>query len=221
MDIPVRSNGWARPLLVAWLLVLGAPAIAAAPTGGGRFQDASEWASRFDGPGRDAWQKPDEVIKALALPADAVVADIGSGTGYFAVRLAREVPRGRVYGADIEPAMVQYLEQRAATENLANLKAIQATRGSPGLPEPVDLALLVNVQGLMVDPGDYFARLRTSLRPGGRVAIIAYRPDAASGAPRSMRVPASGVKQAMARQGYTFVAEHDFLPHQYFIVFRR
>lgn len=148
------------------------------------------------------------------------MADVGSGTGYFSVRLARAVPEGRVYGADIEPEMVRHLHNRATAQGLDNLKVVQATRDGPALPEPVDLALLVNVQGLMVNPGEYFLRLREFLKPQGRVAIIATRPDSPLGAPRQMRVPAERVKQDMARQGYAVIAEHDFLPYQYFIVFQ-
>ena len=88
-----------------------------------RFDDAEKWSKVFDDPARDAWQKPVEVIAALKLAPDAVVADIGSGTGYFAVRLARAVPRGRVYGADVEPEMVRFLNDRAARESLGNLSS--------------------------------------------------------------------------------------------------
>src|SRR5688500_18895948 len=71
------------------------------------FGDADKWAKVFDDPERDAWQKTHEVIQALALKPDAIVADIGAGTGYFAVRLAHMTPKGRVYAVDSEPAMVR------------------------------------------------------------------------------------------------------------------
>ena len=73
------------------------------------FSGAEHWAPVFDDPNRDAWQKPHEVIQALALKPNAVLADIGSGTGYFAVRFARMLAQGRVYGVDVEPDMVKYL----------------------------------------------------------------------------------------------------------------
>lgn len=218
--MPDERTCWPRLILFVWLVIFGIGAAAADAPGGRRFQDAAEWAGRFDDPSRDAWQKPDEVILALELAPDAVVADVGAGTGYFSVRLARALPRGRVYASDVEPGMVRHLQERATREKLPNLKVIQATREDAGLPEPVDLALFVNVQGLMVNPGDYFLRLRRSLRPGGRVAIIATRPDSPVGARAEMRVPVETIKREMARQGYTVTAEHDFLPYQYFIVFR-
>ena len=81
-----------------------------------RFEDAEAWAKRFDDPSRDAWQKPDAVIANLALPPGATVADVGAGTGYFAVRLARAVPQGKVFASDIEPDMVRYLGERAGRD---------------------------------------------------------------------------------------------------------
>ncbi|MBI2226091.1 MAG: methyltransferase domain-containing protein [Betaproteobacteria bacterium] len=82
------------------------------------FGGAEQWAQIFDDPKRDAWQKPHEVIQALALKPDAVIADIGSGTGYFSARFANMVPKGRVYGVDTEPDMVKYLAERAKREGL-------------------------------------------------------------------------------------------------------
>src|SRR4051812_26198987 len=106
----------------AWLV---GPASAQSPaTHQHSFSDAEQWAHVFDDPKRDEWQKPHEVIQALALKPDAVIADIGSGTGYFAVRLANMVPQGRVYGVDVEPDMVKYLSDRAKREKRSNVVAI-------------------------------------------------------------------------------------------------
>jgi SAM-dependent methyltransferase len=184
-----------------------------------RFQDAERWARVFDDPARDAWQKPDDVIRALALASDALVADIGSGTGYFAVRLARAVPKGHVYGADVEPDMVGYLAERARREKLANVTSVAAAPADPRLPRPVDLALVVNTYHHIAERPAYFGRLRQSLRPGGRVAIIDFLPDAPAGPPRHTRIPAAAVKEEMGRAGYGLATEHTFLPRQYFLVF--
>src|SRR5258705_10097863 len=101
------------PLAFACLLAC-LPALAQSPhTAEHRFSGAERWARVFDDPARDAWQKPHQVIEALALAPDAVVADIGSGTGYFAARLAHFVPKGRVYGGGPQPHKVQELPQPA------------------------------------------------------------------------------------------------------------
>ena len=106
------------------------------------FGDAEKWSKVFDDPQRDAWQKPHEVITALALKPDAIAADIGAGTGYFAVRLAHMVPQGRVYAVDTEPDMVRHLAERAKRNGLKNLSAVRATPDDPGLPEKADLVEL-------------------------------------------------------------------------------
>ena len=215
LDVP------ARVILLA-LLVLTGPGCAGRDHSGHhehRFQDAERWTRVFDDPARDAWQKPDEVIRTLALASDALVADIGSGTGYFAVRLARAVPKGHVYGADVEPDMVRYLAERGRREGLATLTSVAATPGDPALPRPVDLALVVNTYHHIAERPAYFDRLRQSLRPGGRVAIIDFLPDAPAGPPRHARIPAAVVKEEMGRAGYGLASEHTFLPHQYFVVF--
>jgi len=174
-----------------------------------RFESAEEWAPVLENPARDAWQKPDEVIRALVLLPDAVVADIGSGTGYFAVRLARAVPRGRVLGMDIEPDMVRYLNERAEREGLSNLASYRGDADDPRLPAPVDLAIFVAVYHHIGTREQYFRRVRAALKPGGRVAII----DA-------HRIPPEQVKQELGRAGFELAQEHAFLPDQYFLVFR-
>jgi cyclopropane fatty-acyl-phospholipid synthase-like methyltransferase len=184
-----------------------------------RFDDAEKWSRIFDDPARDAWQKPEEVIRALALAPDAVVADIGSGTGYFAVRLARAVPRGRVYGADLEPDMVRFLGERAAREGLANLHPVRAAADSPNLPAPVDLVLVVDTYHHIGHRSAYFRALKEKLKPGGRVAIVDFTLDSPTGPPKRHRVAPGRVKNELEGAGYRLLAEHAFLPRQYFLVF--
>ncbi len=184
------------------------------------FSGAERWAKSFDDPKRDASQKPREVIEALGLKADSIIADIGSGTGYLSVRLARVVPKGRVYGVDIEPDMVKYLAKRAEREGLKNLTAVMGTPGDPRLPEKADLAIMVNVFHHVADRERYFRNLRQSLKVGGRIAIIDHSMDSQEGPPRSARVAPEHVKAELKSAGYAFVQEHGFLPTQYFLVFR-
>lgn len=184
------------------------------------FHGAEHWARVFDDPGRDAWQKPHEVIQALQLRPDAVVADIGAGTGYFSMRLAHGVPQGKVYAVDAEPDMVAHLKRRAEEAGLANVQAVQAAGDDPRLPEKVDVVLFVDVYHHIGNRVRYFSRLRESLKPGGRLAIVDFRLDSPMGPARSGRVAPDAVKRELAQAGYTLAAEHDFLPHQYYLVFR-
>jgi SAM-dependent methyltransferase len=201
----------------AWL---AAPAAAQSPaTHQHSFGGAERWAHVFDDPKRDAWQKPHEVIQALALEPDALIADIGSGTGYFAVRLANMAPKGRVYGVDIEPDMVKYLAERAKREKRDNVVALAGAPDDPRLPEKVDLILMVDVFHHIEDRAQYFRKLRTSLKPGGRIAIIDFRLDSAEGPPKAARIAPGRVLAELKAAGYTLAREHDFLPNQYFLIF--
>ena len=183
------------------------------------FSEAERWAKIFDDPARDAWQKPKEVIAALGVLPDSAVADIGSGTGYFAVRLARAAPKGRVYGIDTEPSMVKYLDERAKHEGLANLVSIAGQPGDANLPGKVDLVLMVDVYHHIAERANYFDKLRGSLKPGARVAIIDFRLESASGPPQRERIGAEQVKAELAKAGFAVAKEHGFLPNQYFLVF--
>ncbi|HEY6240953.1 MAG TPA: class I SAM-dependent methyltransferase [Burkholderiales bacterium] len=184
------------------------------------FSGAERWAKEFDDPKRDAWQKPHEVITALALAPDAEVADIGSGTGYFAARLAHFVPRGRVYGVDAEPDMVKYLAERAKREGLANLVSLAGAPDDPRLPAKVDLILMVDVYHHIAGREEYFRRLQGSLKAGGRIAVIDFSKNATMGPPKRERISPERVRSELVNAGYAFVEEHAFLPNQYFLVFR-
>lgn len=186
-----------------------------------RFEDADAWARRFEDPARDAWQKPDEVIAALALPQEAKVADLGSATGYFAVRLARAVPEGRVYGVDIEPDMTRYLTERAQREGLGNLTAVLGEPADPKLPEPVDLVLVVNTYHHIQERPAYFRQLHGSLTPSGRVAIVDFRKGQPMGPPEQHRLTPEQVRQELEAAGYKLAEDIGFLPNQYFLIFTR
>jgi len=217
-----RFRDISLPLIaLSCALSLAGPAAGQAPdTHQHSFGDAEKWAQIFDDPKRDAWQKPHEVIQALALKPDAVIADIGSGTGYFSARFANMLPQGRVYGVDTEPDMVKYLADRAKREGLKNLTAVAGKPDDPRLPEKADLVILVDVYHHVEDRERYFRQLQNSLKPGGRVAIIDFRLDSPMGPPVSARMAPERVRAEMKRAGYAQTADHGFLPNQYFLIFQ-
>jgi len=205
---------------VGAVVVLSGNAIAQTPpTHHHDFVDASKWAGVFDDPARDEWQKPHEVLVALELAPDAAVADIGSGTGYFTVRLSHFVPKGRVYGVDIAPEMVKYLSERAEKSALRNITAVSGKPDDAMLPAPVDRVLLVDTYHHIDNREAYFTRLRASLKPGGRLAIIDFNAKSPVGPPVADRLPPAQVTSEMEAAGYKQLQSHDFLPNQYFLVF--
>lgn len=183
------------------------------------FDDAERWAKEFDDPARDAWQLPSQVLEALGLGAGRSVADIGAGTGYFSAKLAKVSGAPTIYAADIEPQMVAYLTQRAAREGLTNLKAVQAGPDSPNLPAPVDTILIVDTYHHIPNRVAYFSRLTSSLKPGGRLAIIDFRKDAPSGPPVEFRFTQEQISAELAQAGFALSTQHDFLPRQLFLIY--
>ncbi len=181
--------------------------------------DPKESAKSFDDPARDAWQMPDRVIAALGLKPGQSVADIGAGTGYFSVRLAKSAVTPNVYAVDIEPSMVTYLRERAAKEKLKNIVPVQAAADTPNLPEPVDVILIVDTYHHIGDRETYFRKLARSLKPGGRIAIIDFKPDSPEGPPKEFRFSVEKFQSEMGKAGYRLTARHDFLPRQNYLVF--
>jgi len=130
------------------------------------------------------------------------------------------VPKGRVYGVDTEPDMVKHLAERAKREGLANLASLAGAPDDPRLPAKVDLILMVDVYHHIAAREEYFRKLQASLKPGGRIAIIDFRVESPMGPPKRERISAERVRSELGRAGYAPAEEHDFLPNQYFLVFR-
>jgi SAM-dependent methyltransferase len=184
------------------------------------FHDAEKWAKAFDDPARDAWQKPDDVLNVLHLQRTDRAADLGAGTGYFSIRIAKLVPEGKLFSVDIEPEMLRHLRERAHHENLSVLVPVLASAESANLPEPVDLVLVVDTYHHIDSRIAYFSKLKASLRPNGRLAIVDFKADSPEGPPPEHRIPPEVVTSELEAAGYTLVATHLFLPRQYFLVFQ-
>jgi SAM-dependent methyltransferase len=190
-------------------------------TGQHRFKDAETWAKRFEGPERDAWQKPDAIIKALDLKRDTIVADIGSATGYFPVRFAKALPKGKVYGIDIEKSMVDYLNKRAERENLPNLSSILGKPDDPKLPEPVDVVFICNTYHHIEDRQIYFEKLKKNLRAGAKLVIVDFiKGKLPMGPPDKMKLAPDEVISELSVVEYHLVQKFEMLPYQYDLIFQ-
>ncbi|WP_438030774.1 class I SAM-dependent methyltransferase [Sorangium sp. So ce233] len=188
-----------------------------------RFERAEEWVAEFEGPERDAWQKPAEVIAAMRIAPGMRVADLGAGTGYFLPHLSRAVgPTGAVVGLDIERDMVRYMTERAARERLANVTARQVGPADPGLdPGSVDRILVVNTWHHIPDRPAYAAKLRAALRPDGAVVVVDFTDAARNGPPKEHRIAPEAVAAELRAGGLSPEVVAEDLPDQYIVVGRR
>lgn len=190
-----------------------------------RFTDAAEWTAQFDSPDRAAWQKPDEVVAALKLTPAMTVADLGAGTGYFTVRLAKAVPEGRVIANDLEPDMVKWIGERAAKEGLANVSTVEGASADPKLPEGLDVALMVDTYHHIDEPSRFFGKVRDALKPGGLLVVVDFKKDApedAPGPPAAMRVDDAIVAAHLQKLGFSHErTDRELLPYQYLVFMRK
>ena len=223
-EVKMRRSVWpALVLLVAagsWSAPAGAqePRRPAAVVGPGN-------ADHLERPGRDEEQKPDEIIRMMALEDGDVVADLGAGTGYFTRRLAKAVaPSGIVYAVDIQPEMLSRLRENNEKAGARNVVVILGETDDPRLPrESLDWILLVNTYHELQHPKVSLAKMREALKPAGRVALVESRleGDSASHVPKEHRMSKKQVLAEWEPAGFRLVAFHEFLPTQHFFVFEK
>lgn len=129
---------------------------------------------------RDTWQRPDDVIKYLDVRSGQSVVDLGSGAGYFAMKLApRIAPEGRVLAVDLRRQSLAFLRIRAWRRGYSNLRVITGEVNDPKLPPgPVDAVLIANTYHELTNSTAILQALFTSMRSGGRLVVLDRRPHA-------------------------------------------
>ena len=210
-------------LLISLSVLLAGPAIAQDQHP--RPNDITQYLEHLDSTERDRDQKPAQVIEALRLKPGMAVADLGSGSGYFTRRFIEAVTdTGMVYAVDVEPEMLAYAKENVIHLHTAySAEFILAQPDNPKLPfESVDLLFVCNTIHHLENRAKYFSDLKSSLKPGARVAIIDFYHDERSGNlgfPKHHLIARDTIVQEMTAAGYQLAHEHSFLPKQYFLEF--
>ena len=182
----------------------------------------------LEGPDRDQWQKPDQIMDSLLIGEGSVVADLGAGGGWFTARLSARVgPNGVVYAEDIQPAMIEVIDRRKVRENLRNVRPVLGTANDPRLPSGINAALIVDAYREMeippADPVMLLRRVAESLKPDGRIGVVDFNPgDGGPGPSRDQRVDPEAVIKAAAAAGLDLIArEPQVNQFQFLLVFGR
>ncbi|HEY6289066.1 MAG TPA: methyltransferase domain-containing protein [Nitrospiraceae bacterium] len=190
-----------------------------------RPADIKQYLEHLDSEERDQHQKPRQVIDALNLKPGLTVADLGSGSGYFTRRFIEAVTEtGKVYAVDVEPEMLKYTEESIVHMHRSyTAEFILARPDNPKLPYgSIDLLFVCNTYHHLEERAKYFSDTKSSLKPGGRIAIIDFYHDERSGElgfPKHHLVPRETVIAELTEAGYRLVREHTLLPRQYFLEF--
>lgn len=168
-------------------------------------------------------ERPDLVIDAMELAKDAVVADIGAGSGYFTFRISSRVPDGKVLAVDIQPEMLKILEERCELAGITNVEPVMGSITDPGLPPAsVDAALLVDAYHEFSHPREMMEHLLAAMMPGGRVYLVEYRgEDPEVAAPQLHKMTEAQARKELEAVGFEWVENRTFLATQHFLVFER
>lgn len=185
-------------------------------------RDSRAYIGMLDDPKRDAYQKPHEVLTALAIEPGEVIADIGAGSGYFTFRLAHRVgDKGRVYAVDISPDMIRHLNRRIRELKAMNVTAILADADDPLLADAsIDRFFFSDSWHHIENQSKYLSLIKRMLKPGGEIIMIDFhKKELPVGPPMQMKIAREDLIRQMESNGFRLTKEHTFLPYQYFLVF--
>jgi SAM-dependent methyltransferase len=179
----------------------------------------ADWLER---PDRETTEQPEKVLDALHIAPGSTVADIGAGTGYYSLRLAKRVgPQGRVLATDIQAEMLSRLRANMKKTGITNIEPILCTPTDAKLPAgQLDLALMVDVYHELARPEETIAQVRRALKPHGRLVLIEYRgEDPAVPIKPEHKMTLRQVREEIEPLGFQVQHIFDFLPRQHIVVF--
>ena len=183
----------------------------------------------LEAPDRDNWQKPDLIMDELQIADGSKVADLGTGGGWFSIRLARRVgPNGVVYAEDIQALMIEATLRRVQKEGLQNVVPVLGTASDPKLPDGLDAVLIVGAFHEIDDPTKpevpltFLKNVARSLKAQGRLGVVDFQPGAGGpGPPPDERVDPETVIRAAAAAGLRLQKREIIPPFSFLLVFEK
>jgi len=178
----------------------------------------ADWLNR---PEREQEENPEGALDALGIRPGMVVADVGAGTGYMSLRLAKRVgPAGKVYANDLQPEMLRRLQQNAAKAKIANVELVLGEEADPKLPAGrMDLVLLVDVYHEFSKPRQMIDKIRESMKPDGRLVLLEYRKEDPNVPIREEhKMSVAQVKAELEPQGFVLSQVIETLPRQHILI---
>jgi SAM-dependent methyltransferase len=136
----------------------------------------ADWLER---PERESEENVEGALDAIGLKPGMTVAEVGAGTGYVSLRMAKRVsPGGKVYANDLQPEMLGLLRDNAAKGGITNVQTVLGSETDPKLPDgQIDLIILVDVYHEFSQPQKMLQGMRRALKPEGRLVQLEYRKE--------------------------------------------
>jgi precorrin-6B methylase 2 len=221
----MRSPGWVACGLIVLSLGLtpvwafqGEHPVTGRKIAGVMGVQGADWLNR---PEREKEENPEGALDALGIRSGMVVADVGAGTGYMSLRLAKRVgPAGKVYANDLQAEMLRRLRENAAKAGLTNIETVQGEAADPKLPPGrMDLVLLVDVYHEFSEPRKMIDKIRESMKPDGRLVLLEYRKEDPNVPIREEhKMSVTEVKAELEPQGLVLSQVIETLPRQHILI---
>jgi len=181
----------------------------------------ASWLERNE---REKEEDPDQAIRLLKIQKGSTVADVGAGSGYITLKLARAVgPMGKVYANDIQQGMLDLLQKNTAKAKVANVVPILGALDDPKLPaDSIDLAIMVDVYHEFSQPQRMLQHLREALKANGRLVLLEYRAEDPDVPIRpEHKMTKAQVKLEVEHEGFKQSRVFDDLPWQHLFIFTK
>jgi ubiquinone/menaquinone biosynthesis C-methylase UbiE len=186
------------------------------------LEDFDNFVQEMEDPSRVTWQNPDMVITKMGDFKDMVVADIGTGTGYFALRIVKN--EGIVIGIDIEQRAIDYVEDRKSELSPGQAERLTTRLSLPDNPrlEPneTDWVLIVNTYRFIDERVDYLKKVIKGMKSNGKMMIVDYKiGDMPVGPNDSTKVPITRALDEIKAAGFKILeVDNSSLQYQYIII---
>jgi ubiquinone/menaquinone biosynthesis C-methylase UbiE len=178
----------------------------------------ADWLDRSE---RESEENPEGALDAIGLKPGMVVADVGAGTGYMSLKMAKRVgPTGKVYAEDVQPEMLRRLRSNAAEAKLTNIQTVLGGEADPKLPPgALDLILMVDVYHELSQPQRMLRKMREALKPDGRLVLLEYRKEDPSIPIRpEHKMSVAEVKLEVEAEGFHLEQVLETLPRQHILI---
>ena len=177
-----------------------------------------ELIERFESKARDEYQQPEKVLDYLGDLSGKTIMDIGSGSGYFSVKLAKKAQK--VIAADVDQTFLDYIQNRIEKDEINNIELRKIPYDSPALKsQEVDMVFIVNTYHHIENREAYFGKVKEGLKTDGELVIIDFfKKEIPVGPPADHKIAKDQVLEELKKTGYTsFDVNEDLLPYQYII----
>lgn len=219
------------PFILAIVLLIGPACVAIFgqgqhPKSGRRIAQVmgaagADWLERSE---RESEENPTKAIDLLKFEKGMVVADVGAGSGYYAIRIAEIVgPTGKVFANDIQPEMLSILKKRLRQKKVSNVEPVLGTEHDPKLPpKSCDVILMVDVYHEFSHPQGMLVKLKEALKDNGRLVLLEYRKEDPYVPIRpEHKMSVKEAKLEVEDEGFVLDKILEDLPWQHILIFKK